>query len=244
MVNSVELSQIQLSVVVTVYSETFSVIETVERLFKNDRGYLKEILLVIAPKSSNESFRICEALADVHPLVRVYVQKTNPGLGWAYREGMAAAKGNYVGLMSGDLETEPEAIDRMVRKIEETACDGVIANRWLSRNGFRNYDKLKLVLNWLFQRIFKLLYATSLGDLTYGFKILKQEIAKGIQWEGTLHEIAIETTLKPLKSGYYLEQVPSVWIGRTEGESKNTFARNFRYVWIALKILVSPPNHL
>lgn len=152
--------------VVTVYSETFSVIETVERLFKNDRGYLKEILLVIAPKSSNESFRICEALADAHPLVRVYVQKTNPGLGWAYREGMAAAKGNYVGLMSGDLETEPEAIDRMVRKVEETACDGVIANRWLSRNGFRNYDKLKLVLNWLFQRIFKLLYATSLGDLT------------------------------------------------------------------------------
>lgn len=241
--NTGQLSQIQLSVVVTVYSETFSIIETVERLLENDRGYIREILIVISPRSSKESFRICEALAATHPSVTLHVQETNPGLGWAYREGMEVAKGNYVGLMSGDLETEPEAIDRMVRKIEETACDGVIANRWLPRNGFQNYDKLKLVLNWLFQRIFKTLYATSLGDLTYGFKILKREIAKGILWEGTLHEIAIETTLKPLKSGYYLEQVPSVWIGRTEGESKNTFARNFRYVWVALKILVSPPKH-
>ena len=241
--NTIELSHIQLSIVVTVYSETFSIAETVERLLRNDRGYIKEILIVISPKSSLESFRICEQLVAAHPPVKLHLQRTNPGLGWAYREGMQMAEGNYVALMSGDLETEPEAIDRMVRKIEETACDGVIANRWLRRGGFHNYDRFKLLLNWLFQKIFKTLYSTSLGDLTYGFKVLKKEIAKGIHWEGTLHEIAVETTLKPIKRGYYLEQVPSIWIGRTEGESKNPFARNFRYVWLAMKILISTPDN-
>ena len=146
------LSDIHLSVVVTVYSETFSVIETVKRLLALDRGYITEILLVVAPKSTEECFEVCRQLEKDFPLVRLYVQKRTPGLGWAYREGMANAKGNYVALMSGDLETEPEAIDRMVRKIEETGCDCVAASRWLPGGSFVNYDKLKLILNWIFQK--------------------------------------------------------------------------------------------
>jgi hypothetical protein len=61
-----------------------------------------------------------------------------------------------------------------------------------------------------------------------------------LDWEGTLHEIHIETTVNPLKAGYYLEQVPSVWVGRKEGQSVNTLLRNFRYVRIALKTLLRP----
>jgi len=51
-----------------------------------------------------------------------------------------------------------------------------------------------------------------------------------IEWHGTLHEICIETTVKPIKHGYNLQQVPSVWVGRREGRSVNTFFKNFRYV--------------
>lgn len=51
------------------------------------------------------------------------------------------------------------------------------------------------------------------------------------------HEIFIETTVKPLKAGYRFEQVPSVWIGRREGVSRNTFLRNFKYVQVALDVL-------
>lgn len=233
----IPLSNIHLSVVVTVYSETFSVVETILRLVAKDRGYLKEIILLVAPKSSQESFDICHKLEQENPLVRVVVQQRTPGLGWAYREGMQAATGNYVGLMSGDLETEPEAMDRMVRKIEETGCECVTASRWIPGGSFENYDKLKLVLNWIFQKIFRILYWTKLTDLTYGLKILSKDAAEKIQWEGTLHEIAMETTVKPLKAGYTFEEVPTAWIGRREGVSKNNFWKNFRYVRLAIDTL-------
>ena len=36
-----------LSVVVTVYSETFSITETIARLMENDRNYIKEIILAL-----------------------------------------------------------------------------------------------------------------------------------------------------------------------------------------------------
>jgi dolichol-phosphate mannosyltransferase len=231
------LKEIRLSIVVTVFMETFSIHETMATLLKNDRGYIHEILLVISPRASEESFAICRLYEKQDPRVRVLVQKNNPGIGWAYREAMEAAMGNYIALMAADLETEPAAVDRMVDKIVETQCDGVIANRWLPGGGFTNYDPLKYVLNWIFQKFFKTLFWTKLGDLTFGFKILSKQIAREINWQGTLHEICIETTVAPLKRGFRLEQVPSVWVGRKEGQSVNTFFRNFRYVRMAFQIL-------
>jgi dolichol-phosphate mannosyltransferase len=231
------LAQIHLSVVVTVFSETYSINETLDILEQNDRGYIKEILLLVSPRASEQSFSICRERAAKNPRIKLVVQKNNPGIGWAYREGMQEATGNYVALMAADLETEPAAVDRMVEKIVDTGCDGVIANRWLPGGGFSNYDPFKYVLNWIFQKGFRVLFWTKLGDLTFGFKVLSKEITRAIQWEGTLHEICIETTVKPLKGGFRIEQVPSVWVGRKEGQSVNTFFRNFRYVRMALHVL-------
>jgi dolichol-phosphate mannosyltransferase len=139
------------------------------------------------------------------------------------------------------LETEPAAVDRMVDKIIQTGCDGVIANRWLPGGGFTNYDPIKYVLNWIFQKTFRLLFWTRISDLTFGFKILNREIARAIPWQGTLHEICIETTIKPIARGYAIEQIPSVWVGRKEGQSVNTFLRNFRYVRMAFRTLLAHP---
>lgn len=231
-------SEIRLSVVVTVYTETFSIDETIETLLRQDRGYIKEILLVVSPKASEETFGICRKWEAREPRVKILVQKNNPGIGWAYREGMQAASGNYVALMAADLETEPAAVDRMVAKIVETDCDEVVANRWMRGGGFVNYDPVKLVLNWIFRTVFRVLFWTRIGDLTFGFKILSRPLIEAIAWEGTLHEICIETTVKPIRMGCHLEQVPTVWVGRREGASVNTFFRNFRYVRTAFKTLL------
>lgn len=236
-INQSPLGRIRLSIVVTVFTETFSLRETVGILLRHDRGYIHEIILLTSPRASAETFAVCSECEARDERVRMVIQKHNPGIGWAYREGMLAATGNYVALMAGDLETEPAAIDRMVDKLVETNCDGVIANRWLPGGGFTNYDPLKLILNWIFQKSFSLLFWTRLGDLTFGFKILSRKIVENVRWESTLHETCIETTVKPLKMGFYIEEVPSVWVGRREGVSVNTFFRNFRYVRLALKVL-------
>src|SRR5579872_3135187 len=141
------LNSIRLSVVVTVFSETFSIRETVDILLKNDRGYLHEVILLVSPRASQEALAVCRECAARDSRVRILMQEHNPGLGWAYREGMRAATGNFVALMAADLETEPAAVDRMVRFLEENPCDGVIANRWLPGGGFTNYDPRKKVLN-------------------------------------------------------------------------------------------------
>jgi glycosyltransferase involved in cell wall biosynthesis len=193
--------------------------------------------LLVSPRASGESMAICRECANRDSRVMILIQKNNPGIGWAYREGMQAATGNFVALMAADLETEPAAVDRMVNKIPETRCDGVIANRWLPGGGFTSYDPIKQVLNWIFQKMFQTPFWTRLGDLTFGFKILSKKLTDSIEWQGTLHEIWIETTTKPIKLGYGLKQVSTVWVGRKQGRGVNTFLKNFRYVEMAYKTL-------
>ncbi len=226
-----------LSVIVTVYTETTSVIETVERLLK--AGPVcphQEIILVLSPKSSIQTKEICADLAKLHDIVRVHVQQTGPGVGRALREGMQEARYEWVAIMSGDLETEPEAVERMYRKMQETGADVVIGSRWANGGGFTNYNRVKLACNWAFQRVFKQVYRTRIDDLSYGFKLLQKHVIDSIEWESTHHTIYIETTVKPLRKGYRIEQIPTVWIGRREGESVNTFFRNFEYVKLAWRV--------
>jgi len=234
-------AKIRLSVIITIYSETNSLVETIDRLLAADREYIQEILLVVSPRSSASCLNICRQAVEDHEDVHLHLQQDNPGVGRAVREGMAAATGTHVAILSADLETEPEAVARMVKTMETGGYDLVIANRWLPGGGFYNYSRIKLWLNWLFQNLFKRLYRTDLGDLTYGLKLIKKELADRIAWESTHHEIFIETTLKPILAGASAGQVPTVWVGRGEGVSKNNFRINLRYVWLAIKLLSHLP---
>ncbi len=231
-----DIANIRLSIIITVFSETTSLMETIDRLLAANRGYIHEILLVVSPRSSAACLTVCRQLTETHSSVHLYLQQNNPGVGRAIREGLAYATGTHIAILSADLETEPEAVDRVIRAVTAFDYDLVIASRWLPGGGFRNYKRLKLWLNWLFQHLFKRVYQTDLGDLTYGLKIIKAEMADTICWESTHHEIFIETTLKPLLAGASAGQVPTVWISRQEGSSQNSFRINLRYVWLAVKL--------
>src|ERR1700722_1619767 len=90
-------SYIQLSILVTVFTETFSIRETVDILRGRDRGYIKEIILLVSPRASEESVAICLQCLAQDARVTILLQKNNPGIGWAYPEGMEAARGNFWG---------------------------------------------------------------------------------------------------------------------------------------------------
>jgi dolichol-phosphate mannosyltransferase len=227
----------RISVVLPVYSETDTVRVIVERLREIFRSQLEEIIIVLSPKSTSESGRIVDRLCRDDSRIRLHMQRVNPGLGNAVREGMALTRGNLVLLMDSDGEMEIETVPRMLAEIATGNHAAVFASRWSKGGGFSGYSGLKYCLNWGFQRLFRLLFWTPIRDLTYGFKLLRGEVARGIVWEGTLHEIACETTLKPIRLGLSVAQVPTRWTARTQGASKNTFWRNFLYVATALRIL-------
>lgn len=227
----------KLSILLPVYGETELVRQTVKDILKSIGEYVFEILIIISPKSNRESFDVCYQLEKLDSRVKVHIQRQNPGLGYAYREGFEVFNGTHLAVMASDGETPVEVLKDMISKSESSGADVVVASRWLESGGFGGYNPIKYLVNLLFQRFFSVLFRTRLTDLTYGYKIMSREVVESIKWISTTHEICTETTLIPLIKGYRIEEVPARWIARKEGKSRNTFRNNLRYIIMALKVL-------
>ncbi len=220
----------RLSIILPVYSEEEILISLVDQLEKLVRDHLYEIILLVSPRSSERSVAICKNLAETRRDVKFFFQKRNPGLGKAVREGLQHATGTHVLLMDSDGEMSPVAVPRMIAKMEQSGCDMVVGSRWMKGGGVEGYDPIKLVFNRAFQILFKIMFLTNLHDLTLGFKLMNRRIIDTLVFRSDFHDIAIETTIKPIKYGYRVEEIPVVWRGRKSGVSKNNMSINVRYL--------------
>lgn len=229
----------KVSIIMTVYSETVLLSKSVALVGQQLQNISHEILIVVHPKSSPECFTLCREL-ERKPGIRIIVQGSQSGIGWAYREAIPYVRGEYALIMSSDLETNPSDVTALVRKAEETGADIVCASRWLRGGGFSGYSPLKFVLNYGYNQIFRLLYRTAVHDITFGYKLIRTEVLKRVRWEYGTHEFCAELLLRPLRLGYKAAEIPTKWVRRPEGESKMTFMRNFRFVSAAWKILMTP----
>jgi dolichol-phosphate mannosyltransferase len=142
--------------------------------------------------------------------------------------------------MSSDLETNPADAAAIVRKAEETGADIVCASRWMRGGGFSGYNPVKLVLNFGYNLIFRALYRTSIHDITFGYKLIRSEILRQVNWQYGTHEFCAELILRPLRLGYKASEIPTRWVKRPAGDSKMTFMRNFRFVSAAWHIFFTP----
>ncbi len=225
----------KISVVMTVYSETDLLRESVNEIRGPLRAWPHEILVVVHPRSSPECLALCDELGREDG-IRIVVQGPRSGIGWAYREAIPYITGTHALIMSSDLETNPHDAAALVRKAEATGADIVCASRWMPGGGFSGYDPLKLVLNWGYNLLFRALYRTSIHDITFGYKLVRTEVLQQVAWEYGTHEFCAELLLKPLRLGYTATEIPTRWVKRPEGDSKMTFMRNFRFVSAAWRI--------
>ena len=238
------MSKISISCILPVLNETYSLRYTVKYLERTCGDDIKEYLIVICDRTELESLEVCKELEEEYPdKVFLHIQRL-PFLGGAYRDAFELVQGTHVLLMSSDLETDPRTVPRMLKELKEIDNDIVVTTRWGKGGSFSQYNPVKYVLNYFFQKIFSFLYRTRLTDLTFGFRIYKAEILKIFQWEELRHPFLIECIVKPLRFKFTVSEVETSWRARTEGESANTFVRNVRYAWVGLRYRFSKKKDL
>lgn len=228
----------KLSIIMPVHSERESISEIIQELKKMIRmETLMEIVLIIANSSPAETIRICEQMTQENDFVRMYIQKGN-GFGAAYREAFPHTSGDYILMLDSDGEFELQTIPKMIELAECGNFDLIQASRWIKGGGAEGYRLLKYILNRAFQYLFRLLLWTNVHDLTFGYKMIRKGTVDSIKWEGERHELAMETTIKPIKCGFKVAEVPSFWRTRKQGWSKNPGWTCFRiYTSLALKVV-------
>ena len=235
-------STLRISVVLLIYAEKRTITEIVERLCTLLEGSLHEIILLVAASAPEDTLAICEDAVARFPPTRLSMQRENPGAGLAVRQGIDEAEGTHILFMDSDGEMDVETVPHMVAALVEHRADMVVGSRWAKGGGAEGYDRLKYFLNRGYQTLFRVLYRTRVHDLTLGFKFARAEVMKSLPWTSQFHGIGCETTMRVLRAGYRVVEVPTVWRKRTEGASSNPFRRNFQYVGMALSILWGPSH--
>jgi hypothetical protein len=225
------------SVILPVINETTSLEKTVHIILRDvPRELIRELLIVVCQRTTAASMAtIADLQRSLGDLVVVVHQKLRY-LGGALRDAFGVARGSHVIIMASDMETNPNDVQTLIAEEQKNPSGIVTTSRWMSGGSFHGYSKIKLVCNWLFQRIFALLYLTHLTDMTFGFRILPTQLVQSIQWEELRHSFNLECLIKPLRLGVPVTEIPSVWHPRVEGESQNSFSRNFEYFRIGLTV--------
>lgn len=225
------------SIILPVINETFSLRQTVEIIETENSTNIAEYVIVICGKTTAESRAVISELEKTYHGKIVVLTQTLKFLGGAMRDAFAICKGTHIVMMASDLETDPHLVHNFIKLAKENPETIITATRWKTKGGFAGYNPLKLAFNWIFQRMFSILYHTRLSDMTYGYRIFPAEVIKQIQWEELKHPFLFETIVKPLRLGTKAMEVPTRWEARKEGESQNSFFRNFVYFRIGFKTL-------
>lgn len=227
----------RVSVVSPVYDESGVVlINLVESLMAMLGDQLQEIIFVYSPATPEACRSILYKLQASDIKVGIICQQ-HPGYGGAVRDGIDWATGDLTLMIDSDGEMRIEDVPKLLQCLDVTGADLVIASRWMKGGGTKGYGKFKYILNRGFQQIFRVLYATDLHDLTLGYKLGKTSELKKMQLTSKDQEVCTEITLKALKAGLKVKEIPTVWTARKTGASTNPLSRNWKYAKVAMNIL-------
>jgi glycosyltransferase involved in cell wall biosynthesis len=232
------------SVILPVINETNSFLKTIEVIEGDCTLDIKEYLIIVCNKTTPQSIKVCEQLHDKDSKRFVLHHQKRPFLGGAIQEAFDLAQGSHVIMMASDLETDPNNVKHLIAIAKEKPSAIITASRWFKGGDFTGYNKLKLILNFVFQKFFSFIFAVQLSDMTYGYRIFPTYLVKSIVWEELRHPFLFETLLKPLRLGIPVYEIPSKWCARIEGESQNTFIRNFAYFKTGLYVRFCPKNKI
>jgi glycosyltransferase involved in cell wall biosynthesis len=218
------------SVVLPVVTETDSLDETARILRETSDDDIREVLVVVCERTTEESLVRCKALErEFGDRLRIHHQRL-PFLGGAIRDAFALATGSHVIMMASDLETDPRIVPKLIEVAKKKPAAVVTASRWAAGGGFSGYGGLRVGLNWIFQRLTSLIYRTDVTDATFGYRLFPTSLVQAIAWEGLRHDFLLETILKPLRLQVEVVEVPTFWTPRQEGESQNSLATQARYI--------------
>lgn len=223
------------SIILPATDETFSLEETVQKIERALPSQQIEYLVVTHPKLTTPTCRETIAkLRGKYGQKIVSFDQTRPRIGGAIQDAIERATGEVVVLMAADLETDPAVLPVMLSGLE--GYDVVATSRWKGGARFKGYNPIKFVLNFFFQNFFRILYWTSLTDLTYAYRAYRAPVLKTIHWEETGFPFLFESILKPLRLGCRVTEIEAPWRARREGVSHNSFMQTFAYTWTGIRI--------
>jgi dolichol-phosphate mannosyltransferase len=203
----------KLSVVMPVYNEQRTLREIIDKVKRVDVE--KEI--VIVDDGSGDKIRpILDSLQN--PIIKIIRHAANKGKGAAIRTALNYISGDACIIQDGDLEYEPQDYLKLIQPIKNGQADIVYGSRFLAKK--RVTTPFHYLVNWFLTFCTNLLYGCGLTDMETCYKLFKTNVIKELDLVSDGFEIEAELTVKAIKKGYRIHEVPILYRARDYHDGK------------------------
>lgn len=206
-----------LSIIVPVYNEERTVGAVVERLLSIDLPVAREIV-VVNDGSTDGTRAVLDGLTAEGDRLRIVHAAANGGKGRAIRIGFEQARGSIVAIQDADLELDPAEIAKLVVPILSRQTNAVYGSRFL--NGTQGAPWVTVAANRFLTSLTNLLYGASITDMETCYKVMRTEVARGLQLESNRFDIEPEITAKLLRAGHQIVERPVKFEPRSRAQGK------------------------
>ncbi|MFH1444053.1 MAG: glycosyltransferase family 2 protein [Candidatus Peregrinibacteria bacterium] len=164
-----------------------------------------EVIIVI-DGSTDETMRILSRLSVKHPSIRTIVRQERRGKGAAVRDGVRAAKGEFIAFIDADMAIDPSYVAQALAWIQEDpSLDAVIARRTTYHT-----NRVRHVAHALFHWIEWVLFRMPYHDTQAPMKLFRASVAKSVfaKMQTRSYAFDIEVLFRTMIRGHGVGELP------------------------------------
>ena len=208
---------------------------TIGEMIEKTKPYVDEII-VVDGHSTDKTREIAQKMG-----VKVVLDH-GKGKGDGIRVGIKEAKEEIIVFLDADGSHDPNDIPKLVKPIIENKADLVIGSRGRGGSDELHGDIEKL-LRMIGSDIILIginkKWNVHLTDSQNGFRAIRTSVARELNLKENITTIEQEMTMKCLKKGFRVDEVPTHEYARRYGKSVIKLRKVwFRYIWSFLKNLI------
>jgi glycosyltransferase involved in cell wall biosynthesis len=173
---------------------------------------IDEVILVDGA-STDDTVAVARA---VRPDI-VVADERAPGKGAAMRTGMDMARGDIIVTIDADGSMDPAELERYILLAHEV--DLVKGSRFAAEGGTDDMSLIRRLGNASLLGLVNILYGSRLTDLCYGYCAVRRSALPALALRSDGFEIETEMTVRALRAGLRVAEVPSFEAPRRYGSS-------------------------
>ena len=223
----------KLSIIIPVYNEDKTISLVLDKVFSVDLpdGLTREII-VIDDGSFDQTVNILDSY-DKNYELRVFNQ-VHKGKTAALALGISKARGDIILIQDADLEYDPMQYPKLLEPILTQGAEVVYGSRFLG--DIKEMSWINFLANRISNITLRALYRVNLTDINTCYKVFKREVIQGINICSQNFAFETEVTVKLIRKGVRIKEIPVEYIARSRKEGKKIrWGTAFEMYWQIIK---------
>lgn len=220
----------KLSIIVPVFNEKTTVLKVLDQL----KAFpIEKQIIVVDDYSTDGSRDLLIEAEKKYKDFKLLLHDKNMGKGTCIRTALPFLNGDYVIIRDADLEQDAQDILKLVQILNYKNYKAVFGARIFN---LRYKFSIRYIANKIFTLFANILYKTYITDIMTGYKLIERNLFQNLNLSSRGFDVEAEITIKLLKRGVKIEEVPVNYYPRRLKDGKKIRAKHsFLIIYSLLK---------